>query len=175
MINCPTLAFLPSWTSKPRLSDIFLPVLTIIDGIRILGFFLADNRVDHVSNGLSLTSIGQTTSAKKIFDKDPLINPIPTRFVRSFVRVKIICERKRRKKRKERESIGRNGLKFRTRLRAFRIDAHPNSTPESRRRANYRSEGRRESRRTGEKKFESRRKCVRPAKNKRREAKYEAT
>lgn len=75
----------------------------------------------------------------------------------------------------ERESIGRNGLKFRTRSRAFRIDAHPDSTPESRRRANYRSEGRRESRRTGEKKFESRRKCVRPAKNKRREAKYEAT
>lgn len=75
----------------------------------------------------------------------------------------------------ERESIGRNGLKFRTRPRAFRIDAHPDSTPESRRRANYRSEGRRESRRTGEKKFESRRKCVRPAKNKRREAKYEAT
>lgn len=91
MINCPTLAFLPSWTSKPRLSEIFLPVLTIIDGIRILGFFLADNRVDHVSNGLlsllrSFVGSANDPSAKKIFDKDPLINPIPLRFVRSFVR-----------------------------------------------------------------------------------------
>lgn len=50
--------------------------------IRILGFFLVDNRVDHASNGLSLLrSVRPATSAKKIFD--PLINPIPVRFVRS--------------------------------------------------------------------------------------------
>lgn len=41
MINCPTMAFLPSWTSKARLSEIFLLVTIHVHrrtGIRIPGF-----------------------------------------------------------------------------------------------------------------------------------------